>query len=191
MPYRLARQADGLRQTARLWWWLTGLGMVLAVAFLVALASGVFTRAEGAFFTGLGAVFGLVAGARARRLCLQAQRLQHVQALWQRMDYAPRAWRQFALARQAYEYAHQDDTIVLRLATAAFAFGALVLVGSGAAFVLGHSPGIASWTAMGLWLLGSGIWLARVALRYRARKALMHSLGPSPDGEALDLRRVA
>ena len=191
MPYRLDRQADGLRHMARLWWWLTGLGMVLAVAIVVALASGVFTRAEGAFFTGLGAVLGLVAGARARRLCLQAQRLQHVHALWQRMDNAPRAWRQFALARQAYEYAHQDDTIVLRLATAAFAFGALALVGSGAAFVLGHRPGIAVWTAVGLWIFGAGVWLVRVGLRYRARKALMQDLGPMPRERGLDLRRVA
>lgn len=191
MPYRLARQADGLRHTARLWWWLTGLGMVLAVAFLVALASGVFTRAEGAFFTGLGAVSGLVAGARARWLCLQAQRLQQVQVLWQRMDNAPRAWRQFALARQAYEYAHQDDAAVLRLAMAAFALGACALVGNGAAFVLGHSPGVASWTATGLWLLGSGIGLVRVGLRYRARKALMLGLGPSPEQEELQLLRAA
>lgn len=191
MPYRLERQANGLLHTARLWWWLTGLGALLAAVFSGAFASGVFTLGEWALFTALGALFGLGAAARARWLCVQAKRLLQVQALCREMDDAPRSWREFALARQAYEYAHQDDTVQLWLALPAFALGATVLAGNGLALLLNRPPAVAIWTATGLWLLGAGIWLARVGMRYRSRRALMLDLGPRPERQAWDHRRAA
>lgn len=191
MPYRLERQADGLRHTARLWWWLTGLGAFLTAAFLGAFASGVFTLGEWGIFTVLGAMLGVASSARARWLCVQAKRLLQVQALWREMDDAPRSWREFALARQAYEYAHQDDTVQLWLALPAFALGVTVLASNGLALLLNRPPTVAIWTATGLWLLGSGIWFVRVGARYRARRALMQGLGASPERQAWDQRRAA
>lgn len=107
------------------------------------------------------------------------------------MEYAPRSWREFALARQAYANAHQDDSLQLWLALPAFALGTTVLAGNVIALLLHRPPAVAVWTATGLWFLGACIWLVRVGVRYRARKALMLGLGASPERQTLDHRRAA
>ena len=181
LPYRLGWQADGFLHTARLWWAFTGLGAFLILTFSLGLFAGVLTQDQWIVFTGLGLMFGLAMGARAQWLCVQAQRLGQVHALCECMKGAPQAWYEFALARKAYEYAHQDDWVQLCAAALVFALGV--------SFLVVHGIG-SFWVAPGLWLLGSGVWLARLAIRYRARQRLMFHLGPSPEVEPREHQRV-